>query len=143
MSETTGADAFSRSTKHGPRLDEEMERETHGRVQGGHATRAQEWRDPEPAGEDQPSGDVRIVPEDRRGTPHGMSQSDVDTRADIAMALGKGVYPADRETLVLRALESSAPDRVLSMLRSLPADQEFDNVNPCCGRAGGCRPRCR
>jgi Protein of unknown function (DUF2795) len=113
--------------KHGPILDEELEHETRGLVQGGRSSRAEEWRDPEPAGEDQPTGD-RIYPENRRGNPEGMSQSDVDERSDIARSLGTGAFPADRDTLVSVAADNEATDHVLSLLRSLPAEQTFQNV---------------
>ena len=46
----------------------------------------------------------------------------------IAEALGKEVWPADRDTLVSRAQESNAPDAVLSALHRLPGDRQFTNV---------------
>jgi len=36
------------SSKHGPRLDEEMKKEVEGQVRSGRPTRAEEWHDPEP-----------------------------------------------------------------------------------------------
>ena len=38
------------------------------------------------------------------------------------------MWPADRDTLVAKAQEGNAPDRVLSDLRRLPSGQQFDNV---------------
>lgn len=112
----------------GPGQDERLEQQTRGQVQGaGHSTHAQEWREPEPAGEDQPTGDQGIVPEDRRGTPAGMTSDDVETRSDVARYLGNA-YPADRDALVQTARDNQAPDEVLSQLRSLPSGQEFENV---------------
>ncbi|GAB3304539.1 hypothetical protein GCM10027451_10300 [Geodermatophilus aquaeductus] len=64
----------------------------------------------------------------QEGTPAGTSPADVDHRAAIAEALGKEVWPADRDTLVARAQESNAPDRVLADLRRLPSGQQFENV---------------
>ncbi|MGY1823486.1 DUF2795 domain-containing protein [Geodermatophilus sp. SYSU D00079] len=61
-------------------------------------------------------------------TSPGTSGADVEHRAAIAEALGKEVWPADRDTLVSKAQEANAPDRVLSDLRRLPAGQEFTNV---------------
>jgi hypothetical protein len=127
VTETPGLGDAQQSDKHGPVLDDELEHETRGLVQGGHSTRAEEWRDPEPAGEDQPTAD-RIYPEDRRGNPEGMTQSDVDERSDIARNLGTSAFPADRETLVAVADENEASEHVLSLLRSLPAAQTFHNV---------------
>jgi hypothetical protein len=45
------------SDTHGPRLDDEMAHEVEGMVRGNRPSRAEEWRDPEPAAEDDP--DVR------------------------------------------------------------------------------------
>ncbi len=124
----TEVPVMERSTTHGPRVDDEMAHETRGLVQGGHGTHAEEWRDPEPAGEDQPTGDQGIVPEDRRCTPPGMTSDDVELRSEIARHLGKDAYPGDRDALLAKAEENSAPDAVLGRLRSLPAGEEFRNV---------------
>ena len=61
-------------------------------------------------------------------TAPGTSTGDVEHRAAIAEALGKEVWPADRDTLVAKAQEGNAPDRVLSDLRRLPSGQQFQNV---------------
>jgi hypothetical protein len=61
-------------------------------------------------------------------TSPGTDSGDIERRAAIAQALGKEVWPADRDRLVAKAEESSAPDSVLGQLRRLPADQEFTNV---------------
>jgi hypothetical protein len=62
------------------------------------------------------------------GTPAGIGPGDLERRAVLAEALGKEVWPADRDTLVDRAGEAGAPDSVLGQLRRLPADQRFENV---------------
>ena len=61
-------------------------------------------------------------------TAPGTSTGDVEHRAALAEALGKEVWPADRDTLVAKAQEGNAPDRELSDLRRLPSGQQFDNV---------------
>ena len=61
-------------------------------------------------------------------TAPGTSTGDVEHRAAIAEALGKEVWPADRDALVAKAQEGNAPDHVLSDLRRLPSGQQFDNV---------------
>ena len=124
------------TSKHGPRQDENLEHETRGLVQGGKSTRAEEWRDPEPAGEDQTMADRDFMPEDRRSTPAGMSVSDVDERADIAQVLGTRAFPADRDGLVTIAEENQATERVLNRLRSLPAGQTFENMQEVARAAG-------
>jgi hypothetical protein len=61
-------------------------------------------------------------------TAPGMDQGDIERRAALAEALGKEVWPADRDTLVSKAQEGNASDGVLAQLRRLPEGQEFANV---------------
>ncbi|HEX5532130.1 MAG TPA: DUF2795 domain-containing protein [Actinomycetales bacterium] len=108
--------------------DERLKHETQGGVRAGRSTRAEEWREPEPAGEDQPTGDRMITPDDLRSAPVGMTPEDVEARAEIARYLGIHAFPGDRRTLVQTARENQATDAVLAALESLPADQQFKNV---------------
>jgi hypothetical protein len=62
------------------------------------------------------------------GTPAGTDPGDVERRAALAAALGKEVWPADRDKLVAKGEESNAPDGVLAQLRRLPDGQQFTNV---------------
>jgi hypothetical protein len=61
-------------------------------------------------------------------TAPGTDQGDIERRAALAEALGKEVWPADRDTLVAKAEEGTAPDAVLAQLRRLPEGRRFDNV---------------
>jgi hypothetical protein len=61
-------------------------------------------------------------------TSPGTDQRDIERRSAIAQALGKDVWPADRDTLVGKAEEQNAPDAVLAQLRRLPGDRTFTNV---------------
>ena len=61
-------------------------------------------------------------------TSPGTDQGDIERRAAIAEALGKEVWPADRDTLVRKAEEGNAPDAVLGQLRRLPDGRQFQNV---------------
>ena len=61
-------------------------------------------------------------------TPSGTDQGDIERRAALAEALGKEVWPADRDTLVAKAEEANVSDRVLADLRRLPSGQQFANV---------------
>jgi hypothetical protein len=64
----------------------------------------------------------------RPGTAPGTTERDLDRRAALAAALGKEVWPADRDALLARAEESNAPDGVVADLRRLPAGERFTNV---------------
>jgi Protein of unknown function (DUF2795) len=64
----------------------------------------------------------------QEGTPAGIDPADVERRSQLAEALGKEVWPADRDTLVAKAQESSARDDVVSALRRLPTGQTFENL---------------
>jgi hypothetical protein len=61
-------------------------------------------------------------------TSPGTDEGGLERRAAIAEALGKEVWPADRDGLIAKAEESGAPDAVLAQLHRLPAGREFDNV---------------
>ena len=61
-------------------------------------------------------------------TSPGTDQGDIERRAALAEALGKEVWPADRDTLVAKAQEGNASDAVLGQLRRLPDGQRFENV---------------
>ncbi|MGY1804935.1 DUF2795 domain-containing protein [Blastococcus sp. SYSU D00922] len=61
-------------------------------------------------------------------TSPGTDQGDIERRAAIAEALGKEVWPADRDALVAKAEEGNAPDAVLGQLRRLPEGRRFENV---------------
>jgi hypothetical protein len=113
------------SDKHGARMDDALESEVRGLVRAGHETRGEEWKSAEPSGEDQP--DVDLVPDGTLvgGVPEGMTETDVEARAEIASYLGKEVWPADRDTLIERATAMHAPDRVLDQLRQLPDGVAF------------------
>jgi len=111
------------STKHGPHVDEQLKRETQGLVQAGRPTRAEEWREAEPPGEDQP-GDVSLV----GGTPPGLEPEEVEARSELARYLGPSVFPAVGQVLLEVASDNSAPQSVLDRLRGLPAGREYENV---------------
>lgn len=115
------------NSKHGARLDEEMAHEVRGLVQGdGTDGRVEEFRDPEPAGEDQPEpGRGRL----EGGAPPGMTYEEVEERSRLGRFIPRSSLPGDREALVLGAHELNAPDDVLAQLARLPAEETFLTVN--------------
>lgn len=125
------------SDKHGPRLDETLAHETEGAVRAGRSTHAEEWKDPEPSGEDQP--DVDLAPDTTLvgGVPDGMSATDVEGRAELAAYLGRSAYPATGAELVALAEQNAAPDRVTAALRRLPPEQGFATAQEVWSALGG------
>jgi hypothetical protein len=112
-----------------PREDEQLAHETEGLVRSGHPTRVEEFRDPEPAGEDQPTGDEHLMGPGREpGTAPGLSPEDVETRSEIARFLDRAALPGSREDLLASAEQNQATQRVLDLLQQLPADARFENM---------------
>jgi hypothetical protein len=116
------------SDRRSPLRDEDLERQGRDSHQQGHSTYGDEWESPGvdliPEDPDAP----QPLPPERTGTPDGMTVEDVEQRTEIARALGREAFPADRVRLVEVATSHRAPDWVLERLRSLPQDVEFQNV---------------
>ena len=125
------------SDKHSPMRDEQLKHETEGLVRSGRTTHAEEWKDPEPSGEDQPDADR--VPDGtlHGGVPAGMSDKDVEGRAEVATYIGKGSYPMVRAQILELVHERQAPERVIDLVRRLPSDREYHNVNEVWAATGG------
>jgi hypothetical protein len=119
---------MDRSDKHGPRQDDELKHETEGLVRSGHATRVEEWRDPEPSGEDQPDADLAPSSTLTGGVPDGLTAAGVEERSELAAHLGKEIYPAHRDQVIDRLVQTNAPSRLVTAVRDLPADAEFQNA---------------
>lgn len=117
------------NSKHGPRLDDEMAREVRGTVQGVAGSRAEEWREPEPAGEDQPEATGVPAGDRRSGAPQGMTNEEVEQRSELGRYLDLSALPADRGALRRTAERYNAPDAVLDELDRLPADRTFGTVS--------------
>jgi hypothetical protein len=122
------AGTAQRSTKHSPRVDEELEHEIQGMVRGGHSTRAEEWRDPEPVAEGEP--DIDAVPTGSYvgGTPVGMDADAVEARAELARWLDRADFPSSGPDLVEAALDHRAPDAIVAELRRLPEGETFERI---------------
>ena len=117
------------NSKHGPRLDEEMAREVRGTVQGVAGSRVEEWREPEPAGEDQPEATGVPAGDRRSGVPQGMTSEEVEQRSELGRYIDLSALPADREGLRRTAEKNNAPDGVLDALDRLPAGRTFQTVS--------------
>jgi hypothetical protein len=130
VSETGGqfTGASERSTKHSPRVDEELEHEMQGMLKAERGTRAEEWREVEPSAEGDP--DVDADPEGTLvgGTPVGMDADAVVARAELARWLDRADYPNSGSGLVEAARDHRAPDAVVAELEKLPADDTYERI---------------
>jgi hypothetical protein len=116
------------NSKHGPRLDEEMRRETLGVTQGTTDPRVEEWHQTEPSGEDQPNTSQTPAGYERAGTPPGMTREEVDERSNLGRYIPMSVLPGDRAEIIEGARRMDAPDAVIAELERLP-DDKFETVN--------------
>jgi hypothetical protein len=120
--------ASERSTKHSPRVDEELEHELQGALKGGHATRAEEWREVEPSAEGEPDVDADPAGTLVGGTPVGMTKDDVAARAEIARWLDRADFPSTGSALVEAARDHRAPDVVVAELERLPQGDSYERI---------------
>jgi hypothetical protein len=116
------------SDKHGFRLDDQLDRETRGIVQGGHDPRSEEWKTSEPPGEDQPEVDRAPHATLHGGVPEGLTDDDVEGRAEFAALLGKEIWPAETEQIRQRLPEQHAPDWAVALAAQLPDGRIYANV---------------
>jgi hypothetical protein len=122
------AGTAARSTKHNPRLDEELEHEVQGMLKGERATRSEEWREVEPVAEGDPDIDTNPDGTLVGGTPVGMDADAVTARAEIARWLDRADFPSTGPALVEAALDHRAPDAVVAELQRLPDGETFERV---------------
>ena len=122
------AGTSARSTKHNPRVDEELEHEMQGLLKSGRATRAEEWRDVEPSAEGDPDVDSDPAGTLVGGTPVGMDADAVVRRAELARWLDRADFPADGPTLVEAARDHRAPDAVAAELERLPEGEIYERI---------------
>ncbi len=130
MTEAGGefAGVSERSTKHSPRLDDELQHEMQGMLRGERATRAEEWREVEPVAEGEPDIDADPAGTLVGGTPVGMDADAVVARAELARWLDRADYPNDGPGLVEAARDHRAPDAVVAELERLPAGETYERI---------------
>lgn len=122
------------SDKHGPRMDEQLEREAHDFVKGTpEQPRVQENRQQEGPGSDEPMTD---------GLLHGgretttLSHDEAELRSRIAASIDRTVFPAARDEIVRSAEANDAEDAVMRALHRLP-EQTYENVEAIWEMLGG------
>jgi hypothetical protein len=122
------AGSAARSTKHSPRVDEELEHEVQGMLKGNHSTRAEEWREVEPVAEGEPDIDADPAGTLVGGTPVGMDADAVVARAELARWLVRADFPNTGPELVEAARDHRAPDAVVAELQRLPEGETYERI---------------
>ncbi len=131
------------SDKHGPRVDEEMDKETQSMTSGGPTdSRAEEKRESEgPTGaEDTP--DHRLRGDRGMTSDVSLTPDEVEARQDLARFLEGAAFPGTREELVDSARSMDATEPVLRQLSELPGGRTFENLQEVWTTLGG-RPERR
>jgi hypothetical protein len=111
------------SSKHSPRVDEEMKQEVLGTVQGIAGSRAEEWKMAEPAGEDQPD-------------PSGLPHSGEARVVRLGRYIGPAALPGDRDAIRRSAEVLLAPDDVLDDIDRLPDGMVFSTISEIAAQLG-------
>lgn len=109
-----------KSDKHGPRLDDQLRRQTEALRRSGSSTHAEPFREPEPVETDDGRDPTALGAAVSRGTPPGMTVRDVEERSAMARALAGVRYPASSATLADHAAAHGAPDDAVAALKELP-----------------------
>lgn len=105
------------SDKVPPRIDEELDQATSSLQRGSPvSSRAEDFREQEGAGEDEPETDARL------------NVGAAEARADLARHLQPTAFPADRSRLLDSAREGHAPESMLEVLEGLPEGREYSTV---------------
>ena len=88
-------------------------------LQGGVDSRVEEWRDPEPAGEDQPNPTLAPAGFERAGAPPGMTPADVEGRSEVGRYIPLSALPGDRDDLLARLPEERRFETVAQIWAAL------------------------
>jgi len=99
-----------------------MKHEVRGTVQGTAGGRAEEWKQAEPAGEDQPDASTVL--------PHGNGDlaAAQEELSRLGRFIGLSALPGDRDALRRSAETLEAPDDILAALDRLPEGTTYDTV---------------
>ncbi len=120
------------SDKHNPRIDEAMAHDVDSLLHGtAEESRAQEERLQE---------DPAVAPGRRFDDVipgAGITDADVEGRAELSRHLAAAQFPAERDQLVAVAAGDHASDDVMAALRDLPHDEVYENVQAVWQAMGG------
>jgi hypothetical protein len=116
---------MDRSTKHSPRVDDQLKHETEALVRGAPVeARVEEDREQEAPADGEPT--ATVFPE--REEFYGLGADAPTARRELSRHLGLHAFPATKQSLLERAEAEFAPEAVLQALRALPDDREFHTV---------------
>ncbi|HKB29360.1 MAG TPA: DUF2795 domain-containing protein [Streptosporangiaceae bacterium] len=113
--------------KHGPREDDALKREVRSELEANRATRAEEWLEPEPPGEDEPEA-TWVLAGRPGGTPAGEDWETIELRSDLARHLDRTAFPATRAHLLETLAAHQAEQRLLDLVSSLPGNARFASL---------------
>jgi hypothetical protein len=123
------------STKHSPRLDEQLDHDTRSLQQGAAVeARAEEEREQEGEAGVGPTPDVLLA---STGREPGLSHGQVEARSTLARWLRPSAFPADRGRLLSTARDEHAPERVIAALGRLPDGVVYPNLERVWEALGG------
>lgn len=127
-----------RSTRHGPRVDDELAQETQSLTTGAPVeARSEESRTQEAEADDEPVPDSRVAGERFPPTAGGLPGPEVEERSQLAASLRPGAFPATAAELATVAEQEHAPPSLLAELRRLPSGARFANVQEVWEALGG------
>jgi Protein of unknown function (DUF2795) len=112
------------SGTHGARQDDALKREVRSELEANRATRAEEWLEPEPPGEDEPEATWALAGRPG-GTPPGEDWETIELRSDLATHLDRAVFPAARQKLLETLTAHQAEQRLVDLVSSVPGDVTF------------------
>jgi hypothetical protein len=115
------------SSKHSPRVDDQLEHELEPLERSAHESRVEEFREQEPAGDYEPEAGGPLAPEGAEGW-RVLGHDPVTARRELSRHLDRSTFPAEREALLAEAEDNDAPQEVLDVLRALPAGITFTNL---------------
>ena len=126
------------STKHSPRLDDQLKHETDSLTHGAPVeARSREDRLQETPIEGEPVLDLTRRPDIEAAPGLGISPEAAEARAEVARAVVGARFPATRDELIAAAEDAFASDAVRERLRGLPCDGAFENVQAVWAATGG------
>jgi hypothetical protein len=129
---------MERSSQHSPRVDDAMAKDVRPLLQGTpEEARSQEGRLQEGPAEGEHLSAGSRPDDDLPMDEDELSAAEVERRSRLAQVLRPSAFPADRAALLASAEAEQAPAELLDMLRQLPPDGVFANVEAVWEALGG------